>query len=64
MPGVDGDEDQRMHLAAAPIANIGQHSQVAEIDLAFHPWVTISDPHRGVLAAVSVAMKKSSLVAK
>ena len=61
MPGIDGGEDQRVHLAAPPISSIGEHPQIAEIDLAFHPRITISDPHRGVLAAETATLTGESV---
>ena len=61
MPAVDGGEDQRMHLAAPPIVGVGEHPQVAEIDLAFHPGIPIADPHSGVLATETTTLTGESV---
>ena len=61
VPGVDGGEDQRVHLAAPPISSIGEHPQVAEIDLAFHARIAIGDPDRGVFVAETATLTGESM---
>ena len=50
-----------MHLAAPPLVGVGEHPQVAEVDLAFHPGIPIGDPHRGVLAAETATLTGESV---
>lgn len=60
MPAVDGGEDQRVHLAAPPILGVGEHPQIAEIDLTLHTRIPIGDPHRGVLATETATLTGES----
>ena len=61
VPAEYGGKDQRIHLAAPAICGVGEHPQIAEIDLAFHTRIAISDPDRGVLAAETATLTGESV---
>ncbi|MDA4085600.1 hypothetical protein MHAS44199_07945 [Mycolicibacterium hassiacum DSM 44199] len=59
--GVHRGEDQGMHLAAPPVGGVGEHPQIAKIDLALHPGITIGDPYCEVLAAETATLAGESM---
>ena len=46
MPGEHRGKDQRVQRAAAPRHRILHQAELAEVDLAIHPRITVGDPYR------------------
>jgi hypothetical protein len=61
VPAVDGGEDQRIHLVAPPVGCVGEHPQIAEMDLAFHAGIAISDAYSGVFASETTTLTGESM---